>query len=610
MTWELPIGARPRLGGTLFRVWAPQARSVEVVLEPSGRRVALEPEAAGYFAGLVAGVKPGAQYWYSLDGADPRPDPASRFQPNGVHSPSAVVDPGAYQWQTTDWHGRSLDELVIYELHVGTFTPAGTFESAIARLADLVALGVTAIELMPVADFPGDRNWGYDGVNLFAPSRAYGGPEGLRRLVDAAHGHGLAVILDVVYNHLGPDGNYLWSYTRDYFTDRHQTPWGDAINVDGPDSRPVRDFLIGNALYWAHEFQFDGLRLDATHAIIDDSPVHVVAELVATVRASLPAARQFVIIAENDENNPELARPHDPVAHPQRWGLSGLWSDDFNHQVRVALTGEREGYYANYRGHGADLAQTINQGWFFNGQISPGSGKPRGAPAADLRPPQFVFCIQNHDQVGNRPVGDRLHHTVDLAAYRAGSTLLLLCPQTPLLWMGQEWAATSPFLYFTDHNAELGRMVTEGRRREFAGFSGFQTLEVPDPQAETTFLRSKLVWEEREAPPHAAILALYRDLLQLRASHPALRQRERGSYEVMALTQRAVVLEYNGPDQPRLRVVVNLDGHLSYGLGPRSDSDWRILLDSEAAAYGGTTPVVIERQNLVLSGPQAVVIEG
>jgi maltooligosyltrehalose trehalohydrolase len=620
MSWKLPVGALPDGAGTRFRVWAPRAATVELLLVATGQAHALAAEGDGYFSGYIAGVAPGAHYAYRVNGGDPRPDPASRAQPAGVHGPSAVVDPQDFVWSDAGWRGIPIQDLVVYELHVGTATPGGTFEALIERLDAIKALGVTAIELMPVADFPGERNWGYDGVNLFAPARAYGGAAGLRRLVDAAHARGLAVLLDVVYNHFGPDGNYLREFSLDYFTDRHSTPWGDAINVDGPDARPVRDFFIYNALHWAHEYHLDGLRLDAIHAIIDDSPIHLIAELAATVRASLPSERHFLVIAEHEGNDPalvrredrETGRPGDNLSTPSglapaRWGLDGVWADDFHHQVRVALTGEGEGYYADYTGSAQDLAATIRQNWFFQGQISAHLGHARGAPADDIAPARFIYCIQNHDQVGNRALGERLHHTVDLNAYRAASTLLLLAPQTPLLWMGQEWAASTPFLFFTDHNPDLGRMVTEGRSKEFAGFTAFSGETVPDPQDPATFQRSKLRWEERTLPPHAAILALYQDLLALRHSHPALC--ERAGFSAEAVGDRSIMLRHHGHGGSELLLVVSLGGVAELDLVPLGDADWRPVLDSEAPRYGGSGAPALEGRRLQLAGARAIVLE-
>jgi maltooligosyltrehalose trehalohydrolase len=625
MTWELPIGAQPGSGGARFRVWAPAAERVTDELSDGARASStheLSPAGDGYHIGQIAGVQPGARYAYRLDGGDPRPDPASRFQPEGVHGPSEVVNPTIYRWGDAGWRGVALDDLILYELHVGTATPEGTFEALIGRLDAIKELGATAVELMPVADFPGERNWGYDGVALFAPSRAYGRPDDLRRLVDAAHARGLAVILDVVYNHLGPDGNYLREFSRDYFTDRHTTPWGDALNVDGPNSRPVRDFFISNALHWAHEYHLDGLRLDATHAILDDSPTHLIAELAATVRASLPAGRQFLLIAENELNDPSIVRPaadhtvplSDDPAPRTAWGLDGVWADDFHHQVRVTLTGERDGYYADYSGEAKDLAATIRRGWFYQGQESPHLGRARGAPADDVDPPHFVYCIQNHDQVGNRALGERLSHAIGLDAYRAASALLLLVPHTPLLWMGQEWAASTPFLYFTDHNPELGRLVTEGRRKEFAGFSSFSGATVPDPQDEATFLRSKLRWEECEREPHRGVLALYRDLLTLRREHRVMRDRSCAGFTVVPADGQALVLRRGSPGADQLLLVVSLGGidtvNLAHypDLAGASGARWVVRLDSEDPRYGGRGLARVDGEVVHLDGPRAVIL--
>jgi maltooligosyltrehalose trehalohydrolase len=640
--WILPIGARPDQDGVHFRVWAADASHVEVVLYDAGATAtfALAPEPGGYFAGRIAGIGPGARYMYRLDGGDPRPDPASRFQPNGVHSVSQVVDPAAFEWTDGDWRGIPLEDAIIYELHVGTATETGTFDALIERLDDLRELGVTVIELMPVADFPGARNWGYDGVNLFAPARAYGGPEALRRLVDAAHARGLAVLLDVVYNHLGPDGNYLRQFSQQYFTDRHHTPWGEALNLDGPGSAPVRAFFMANACYWAHEYHIDGLRLDATHALIDTSATHLLAELADAVHASLPPNRHFLLIAENENNDPNLVRRQatggrrqeagdrkqgtgegkytqhpSPNTHPL--GLDAVWADDFHHQLRVALTHEREGYYQDYSGSMADLAATLRQGWFYIGQPSGHLGHPRGAPADDLPLPRFVYCIQNHDQIGNRALGERLEHLIALDAYRAASALLLLGPTTPLLFMGQEWAASTPFLFFTDHNSELGRLVTEGRRAEFADFTAFSGELVPDPQARDTFERSKLRWEERLTRPHVGILQLYRNLISLRRRHPALRERGRDTFAVTALGESALALRRHGQTpEDTLLIIVNLRGGLRLDLAASattsapSELRWAPLLDTEDERYGGRGAArLIEDRVIQMDGSRTVVLE-
>jgi maltooligosyltrehalose trehalohydrolase len=521
--WAPRFGALPvEGGGVRFRVWAPGAQELTLTVltgEAAGTRLMPRDE-HGVHDLIVNGVRPGDRYHYRIDDGDPRPDPASRFQPEGVHGPSEVIDPDAFRWKQDRWRGRATTDLVIYELHLGAFSPEGTCEGARARLRDLRDLGVTAIELMPVADFAGQRNWGYDGVCLYAPSRAYGRPDDLRRLVDEAHGFGLSVILDVVYNHLGPEGAYLPAFNPGYFTGRHETPWGRAVNVDGPGSAMVRRFIIENAVHWIQEYRVDGLRLDATHAILDDSPVHIVAELAATARA---AADHPIYVHAEDHRN--LAAMVEPAAEGG-WGLDAVWADDFHHVVRRLLAGDAHGYYADFAGTVLELTRTLEEGWLFTGQPSPGMGGPRGTPASHLPMLRSVVCIQNHDQIGNRAAGDRLHHAIRPEGWRAASALLLTVPMTPLLFMGQEWAASAPFQYFTDLDPGLGRLVTEGRRKEFAGFPEFSDPagreRIPDPQARVTFDRSRLDWSERRAPGHAEVLALYTRLLALRLEFPAL----------------------------------------------------------------------------------------
>ncbi len=534
----------------------------------------------------------GALYRYRLDGEGPFPDPASRFQPQGVHGPSRVVDPGAFAWLDPEWRGVDLGELVVYELHVGTFTPEGTYQAAREKLGYLKDLGVTAVELMPLADFPGGRNWGYDGVDLFAPARAYGEPDDLRRLVDAAHGEGLAVLLDVVYNHLGPDGAYLGLFSPSYFSETHKTPWGPAVNLDGPASEHVRGFFIENAQHWIHEYRLDGLRLDACHALVDESPRHVLSELQERVRSSLPE-REVLIIAEDSRN---LVRMVQPEAEGG-WGLDAVWADDLHHQLRVGMAGDRDGYYADFTGSVEDLTRTIRDGWFFQGQTSRHFGGPRGTDPTGAPPRRFVVCLQNHDQVGNRALGERLHHQVDLATWRAASTLLLLGPETPLLFMGQEWGATSPFLFFTDHDPDLGRRVTEGRRREFADFQAFADpaarARIPDPQAEETFRRSRLDWGEAAKEPHGGLGRLYRALLALRRE-ARLGSLERDRYRVAAIAGRGVALhlEPGGGAGEGLLVVACLRSPGSVDLGSMvgelalgSKATWRLVLSTEEGDY-------------------------
>ena len=486
------FGALRSQDGVTFTVWAPNAREVQLVLQ-DGAAAGTHPLARtddGLFTTWTRGASAGDRYGYRLDGSEPRPDPASRYQPDGVHGPSQVVDASRFEWHDGGWKARPARDLIVYELHAGTFSPEGTFAGAQERLPYLRDLGVTAIELMPVADFAGNRNWGYDGVSLFAPSRAYGAPDDFRRLVDAAHAHGLSIILDVVYNHLGPEGACLPEFSSAYFTDRHRTPWGDAINLDAPGSAIVRRFILDNALHWIREYHVDGLRLDATHTLIDESPRHIVQEIAQTVRAE--TGRPIVVHAEDHRNL--AAMIEDPAAGG--WGLDGVWADDFHHVVRRMVAGDRDSYYADFTGDAWELATILRQGWLYTGGHSAHMTGPRGTDPSRLPMHRFVVCVQNHDQIGNRPMGDRLHHSIPAETWRAVSVLLLTAPMTPLLFMGQEWAASTPFQYFTDLEPGLGRQVTDGRRREFADFPAFADPaareQIPDPQAETTFLSSRL----------------------------------------------------------------------------------------------------------------------
>jgi maltooligosyltrehalose trehalohydrolase len=553
------FGACPDRGGVRFRVPAPAARDLQLHLltGPSAGLYRPDRNPEGVFECHVPGARAGDRYAFTLDGSPPLPDPASRSQPDGVHGASAIVDPQAYRWQHTAWRGPAVPSLVVYELHVGTFTPEGTFASARQRLVELADLGVTAIELMPVADFPGGRNWGYDGVCLYAPARVYGSPDDLRELVDAAHGVGLAVLLDVVYNHLGPEGAYLPRFNPGYIADRHSTPWGGAVNLDGPGREVVRQFIIDNAVHWIREYRLDGLRLDATHALVDDSPAHLVAELTAAVRAA--AAWPVVIHAEDHRNATSIVEP----VTEGGWGADGIWADDFHHVVRRLLAGDVHGYYADFDGTTEELARTIRQGWLFTGQVSRHMNGPRGTDPSQVPMHRFVVCVQNHDQIGNRARGDRLHHTIDHASWRAASTLLLTVPMTPLLFMGQEWAVSSPFQYFTEMEPDLGRLVTEGRRREFREFPEFADPaareRIPDPQDATTFERSRLNWDERGSGVHVLTLALYRELLRLRRAHRALAASGELAGEAAALNEGAVLMWRHHADE-RFGVVAQLTG--------------------------------------------------
>ncbi|MEW6732187.1 MAG: malto-oligosyltrehalose trehalohydrolase [Acidobacteriota bacterium] len=531
--WQLPYGAEffnVEQRGTRFRVAAVGKTKVEVALAEgdSYRFVPLDPEGDGNFSCWLPEVQAGTRYKFRIDGDLVVPDPYTRWQPDDVHGNSVVVDPTAYQWQDDGWQGRRLAEMIIYELHVGAFTYAGTFAAIIDQFDYLLKLGINTIELMPLGDFPGRRNWGYDGVQYFAPDAAYGNPEDLKRLIDIAHQHGLAVIIDVVYNHFGPDGNYLWSYSRNYFTPHHKTPWGDALNYDGAHKGLMRTYVLNNACYWIHEYHADGLRLDASFAMIDESERHILQEIVDRLQTQPRAGLPVTIIAEDHRN---LAMLHWPP--PEGYGIDGQWVDDFHHAIHCYFTGEHDGYYQNYQGNLAEIIKSYNDGFIFQGEhyhFGEWNG-PRGTAPTRLRGEEMVICIQNHDQVGNRAFGERLNHLVDRDTYHLATALLLLAPYTPLLFMGQEYAAKEPFLFFTDHHEELGRAVTTGRRKEFQNFAAFadpaRLAEIPDPQDETTFRNSQLDLTDHQRPPYSATFLLYQRLLRLIGEKPALMRRER-----------------------------------------------------------------------------------
>ena len=515
----MPFGAELAAGRARFRLWAPAIPEVSLLLgEKRERRdVAMRALAEGWHEAVVDDVAAGTPYAFRIDTGAAVPDPASRYQPWDVNGPSAVVDPRAFEWTDDAWRGRPWREAVVYELHVGTFTPAGTYAAAQARLAELAALGVTALELMPLADFSGRRNWGYDGVLPFAPDAAYGTPEDLKRFVQAAHGHGLMVLLDVVYNHFGPEGNHLARYAPQFFNPAHQTPWGAAINFDGEHAGPVREFFVHNALYWIEEYHLDGLRMDAIHAIADDSPTHIVTEIARAVADGPGRERPVHIVLENDRNQARLLKG--------RHRATAQWNDDWHHAAHVIATRETDGYYADYAARPVmHLGRALAEGFAWQGEPSPHrKGEARGEPSADLPPLAFVPFLQNHDQVGNRAMGERIASLADPAALRLATAALLLAPSVPLIFMGDEYAASTPFLYFCDFAGPLAEAVREGRRREFSGFARFRDPaareRIPDPGAEETFAASKLKWEERTDGAHAAWLALYRELLAARTRH-------------------------------------------------------------------------------------------
>jgi maltooligosyltrehalose trehalohydrolase len=602
------FGAIPSQDGVLFRVWAPDVATISLELL-DGRAAGSHPLAAGE-AGVretwVRGAAAGDSYLYVLDGGERLPDPASRCQPDGVHGRSQIVDPRAYQWHDQRWRPRSPLDTVIYELHLGTFTPPGTLAAARERLPYLRDLGITVVELMPVAEFAGTRNWGYDGVGLFAPSRNYGRPDDLREFVDAAHGAGLAVMLDVVYNHLGPEGAYLSRFNRAYFSDRHPTPWGRAVNLDGPGSAMVRRFIIDNAMHWVREYHFDGLRLDATHALIDDSEPNLVVDLAGNARKAAQAP--LLIHAEDDRNIAAIVED----AKDGGWGLDGVWADDFHHVVRRMVAGDSHGYFADFTGSTAELATVLRDGWLFSGQLSAQQKRPRGTSPSRVPLYRFVVCLQNHDQIGNRALGERLHHTIADDTWRAASVLLLTAPGTPLLFMGQEWAASTPFQYFTDLEPGLGQLVTEGRRREFAAFPEFSDAaagRIPDPQSESTFAASHLKWGEQTQGPHRRTLALYRQLLALRGDHEALRGSGATAADAVASDDQTVVTRRSGTDGT-FWIVVRFKtagevflGSAAGALGHDLETtELETILDTEHAEFAA------DPQAIAVSSPPAVTV--
>jgi len=608
--WRPWLGAVPIDGGrgVRFRVPAPEARTVAVVLEspdeaPAGTAsrlpagpVPLDREAGGTWAVVVDEARAGDRYRFLLDGLS-LPDPISRFQPEGVHGSSEVVAPAAFRWTDAAWRGVPLNRAVVYELHVGTFTPDGTFAAAAARLPHLRDLGVTVVELMPLADFPGTRNWGYDGAALFAPSRCYGRPDDLRRFVDAAHALGLGVHLDVVFNHLGPDGAYLASFVPGIFTPRHRTPWGRAIDLDGPGATLNRRIFIENLLHWLVEYHVDGFRLDATHDLHDESPEHFLAEAAAAVHGAA-GERHALVVAEDDRNLATIVQPRERGGY----GLDAVWADDFHHGVRVALAGDSEGYYRDFSGSTSSLARTIDRGWLYGGEHSIHRGAPRGTSSEGIDRGRFVVSIQTHDQVGNRAFGERLHHQVPPEAWRAASVLLLTTPHTPLLFMGQEWATRRPFRFFTDHADALGASVTEGRRREFAHFSAFASealrAAIPDPQALDTFIGSRLAWDELDDPVHAGVLRLYRDALALRRALVWTSEYD----GALALSDDVVAVAYRDRQARTLVVcalrgpaVVPLERWLAGAPAGAGTRGWRTALTTEAPAYvASPQPVVMD----------------
>ncbi|MGQ0751561.1 MAG: malto-oligosyltrehalose trehalohydrolase [Betaproteobacteria bacterium] len=590
----MPFGSTLRPDGIAFRLWAPGAMRVELVFEEAGAGTVMPMTAAGqgWFEHTHAGGRAGARYRYRIDGGTEVPDPASRHQPQDAHGPSEVIDPRGYDWRDAAWCGRPWHEAVIYELHVGTFTREGTFEAAARRLEYLRDLGVTVVELMPVADFPGARNWGYDGVLPYAPESRYGRPEALKQLIDDAHALGLAVMLDVVYNHFGPDGNYLHVYAHEHFFNKaHQTPWGAAINFDGAGSPVVRDFFIHNALYWLEEFHFDGLRLDAVHAICDDSEPDILVELAEAVRRGPGRGRHVHLVLENDDN---AARYLGGGNSNSRARYDAQWNDDAHHAFHVVLTGERDGYYADYADQPLrHLGRALTEGFVYQGEVSRYRRQPRGEPSRHLPLTAFVAFLQNHDQVGNRAYGERMSALARPEAVRAGLALLLLVPSVPLLFMGEEFGCMQPFPFFCDFDGDLARAVTDGRRREFASFARFQdpgAIEsIPDPNAPATFQSAVIDWDALKQSPHADWHAYVRDLLGIRQRDivPRLPSLASRGGRFTLLDDTALSLRWQCADGSSMRAVANL-GEREVRIDPQLQG--RMIFCSPGSTAGSRMP--------------------
>jgi maltooligosyltrehalose trehalohydrolase len=585
-----------------------------VVLEGASASIQLVAEPGGYFSALAPAARVGDRYRFRLDGEEGLfPDPASRFQPDGPHGPSEVVDPALFAWTDASWRGVERAGQILYEMHIGTFTREGTWAAALAELPALSQLGVTVLEIMPIAEFPGRFGWGYDGVDWFAPTRLYGAPDDVRRFVDRAHSLGLGVILDVVYNHFGPDGNYITRFTGDYISDAHATEWGAALNFDGKNSSGVREFVVSNARYWIEEFHFDGLRLDATQSLFDASPTHIVSEIATAVHeAALP--RGAIVVAENETQEARLLRPQIKGGY----GVDAAWNDDYHHSAMVALTGKREAYYSDYSGTAQELLSAVKWGYLHQGQRSGWQKKRRGFPALDLDPTSFVVFLQNHDQVANSGGGQRVHQLTSPGRYRALTALTLLAPATPMLLQGQEFAASAPFLFFADHEEELAKLVHEGRRTFLAQFPSLALPEtqrrLDDPGHPSTFASCKLDCSERDT--HAAAYALHCDLIALRRGDPVFGgAQRRGSVDGFVLSDDAFVLRFFGQEAGDRLLVVNLGRQLHRDavsdplLAPPEGSSWQKVWSSNDAAYGGDgTPALESERGIDIPAECAIVL--
>jgi maltooligosyltrehalose trehalohydrolase len=606
--WWYPVGAQFHADGAAFRVWARNHKTVSVVV--NNREHPLRLECDGYFVGDVKDVRAGDTYRFLLDGEGPFPDPASRYQPEGPHGPSQIIDATKFAWTDQAWQGIKLAHQVIYELHIGTFTREGTWRSAIPELPTLAELGITTIEVMPVAEFAGSFGWGYDGVDLFAPTRIYGNPDDFRAFVDAAHGCGMGVLLDVVYNHVGPDGNYLTKFSDGYFTADHKTDWGEAINFYGPHSAPVREFYAANAAYWIKEFHLDGLRLDATQNVYDKSKDHILAEINRSARKAADS-RGIIILAENEPQDTKLIRSEKEGGY----GLDGLWNDDFHHSAAVALTGSREGYFADYLGSPQELLSALKYGFLYQGQWYSWQKQRRGTSTLGLNPAAMVTFLQNHDQIANSGRGWRIHKLCSYGQYKAMTAVCLLGPGTPMLFQGQEFAASSPFVFFADHNGDLAEKVRAGRAEFLHQWRSLATgqLTFDDPCSRETFEKCKLDLSERGK--HAETSALHRDLLQLRKSEAVFSRQDR-QFDGAILAPETVVARFfsEGYRDDRLLVVnLGVELHLNPSpeplLGPPADTVWEIQWSTEDPHYGGNGTAPLDSElNWIIPAHAAVIL--
>lgn len=572
-------------------VWAPEVEKVEAEIQ--GKRLEMNKKPRGWWEIYSPSLENRTDYGFILDGKGPFPDPCSAWQPHGVHGLSRYLDHSLYPWKDQNWQPPPISSAIIYEIHTGTFSPEGTFDGIINGLEYLSQLGITHIELMPVNGFSGTRGWGYDGVNLFAPHQTYGGPEGLKRLVEACHNQGLAVILDVVYNHLGPEGNYLEQYGP-YFTERYSSPWGPAINFDGPESDQVRRFFCKNALMWLRDYHFDGLRIDAVHSIVDTSAIHFLEQLASEVKLlEAQLGRHLTLIAESDLNDPRIINTQDIGGY----GLQAQWNDDFHHALHAVLTGEQKGYYTDF-GSLADLAKALKQVFVFDGRYSSFRRRVHGRPVSQRSGHRFIGYLQNHDQVGNRAQGERIGHLVSQERLMIGAGLVLTAPFVPLLFQGEEWNASGPFLYFTDHqDPDLGQAVREGRCKEFSSF-GWKAEEIPDPQKWSTFDHSRLNWDEQHYQPHSSILYWYRRLIHLRRCLPDLNDERLEQVQVFYDQQGLWLVMRRG----QVTVVVNFSGQEQW-IPLVQDNSSRVLISSKAGLKRHSGKILLPSKSIAILGP-------